>query len=74
MMAAGVPEVEVESITVVDGQGGNQATQLASFVEQLRQTTGIDATQIARNLSGNGTMKSIKKVPEVPEIKVREVD
>ena len=62
MMAAGVPEVEVESITVVDGKGGNQATQIASFVEQLRQTTGVDVSQIANNISGNGGVKAIKKI------------
>ncbi len=68
MMAAGVPEVEVESITVVDGKGGNQATQIASFVEQLRQTTGLDVAQIANNLSGNSGIKAIKK------IKAKDVD
>ncbi|VEP18623.1 Band 7 protein [Hyella patelloides LEGE 07179] len=65
MMATGVPEVEVESITVIDSNGGNQATQLASFVEQLRQTTGIDATQIAHKLGGNVGQKSTKKVPKI---------
>jgi flotillin len=51
MMAAGVPEVEVDSITIIDGNDGSQATQIASFIEQLRQTTGIDATQMAQNLT-----------------------
>lgn len=72
MMAAGVPEVEVESITVVDGKGGNQATQIASFVEQLRQTTGVDVAQIANNISGNGTIKSIKKIQELEAKEVNE--
>ena len=65
MMAAGVPEVEVESITVVDGKGGNQATQIASFVEQLRQTTGVDVSQIANNISGNGAIQTIKKMQKI---------
>ena len=71
MMAAGIPNVEVESITVVDGRRGNQAAQIASFVEQLRQTTGIDAAQIASNLSGNNQIKPIKKMEkiEAPESK-----
>ncbi|AFZ35629.1 band 7 protein [Stanieria cyanosphaera PCC 7437] len=60
MMAAGVPEVEVESVTVVNGKDGNTATKLAAFMEQLRQTTGIDAAQIAHNLSNNNS--SIKKI------------
>ena len=71
MMAEGVPEVEVESITVVDGKGGNQASQIASFVEQLRQTTGIDAAQIASNMSGNSSRNSLKKIKK---IEAKEVD
>jgi flotillin len=37
-----VPEVEVENVTLVDTKGGNLATQIAAFTEQLRQTSGID--------------------------------
>ena len=60
MMAAGVPEVTVESITVVDGKNNNQATSIASFLEQLRQTTGMDVTEIVRNLAANGAIKQIE--------------
>jgi flotillin len=62
MMAAGVPEVEVESLTVIDGKDGNKAAQIASFIEQLRQTTGVDIAQVANNLSGTGSSNSIKKI------------
>ena len=63
MMAAGVPDVEVESLTVIDGNDGSKATQLASFVEQLRQTTGVDVAKVASNLTGsNGVVKSVKKI------------
>lgn len=65
MMASGIPEVEVASITVVDGNGGQGATQLASFVEQLRQTTGIDAAQIANKLGSNGDAKSVKNITKI---------
>ena len=67
MMAAGVPDVSVESITVVDGQGGNQASQIASFVEQLRQTTGIDATEIANNLMKQKAIQPTKKIENIEE-------
>ncbi|BAU66202.1 Band 7 protein [Stanieria sp. NIES-3757] len=60
MMAAGVPEVEVESVTVVNGKDDNSAIKLAAFMEQLRQTTGIDAAQIAHNLSNNNSIKKIE--------------
>ena len=63
MMAAGVPDVEVESLTVIDGKDGSKATQIASFMEQLQQTTGIDVAQVANNLAGsNGVVKSVKKI------------
>ena len=63
MMAAGVPDVEVESLTVIDGKDGSKATQIASFVEQLQQTTGIDVSKVANNLAGNnGAVKSVKEI------------
>lgn len=70
MMAAGVPDVQVESLTVVDGKDGSKATQIASFVEQLRQTTGVDVTQVAQNLAGNSAVKPLKKLEttEVDEL------
>ena len=63
MMAAGVPDVEVETLTVIDGKDGNKATQIASFIEQLRQTTGVDVAQVASNLVGsNNGIKPVKKI------------
>lgn len=41
-LAATVPHVDVQTVTLVDTQGGNLATQIATFLEQLRQTSGID--------------------------------
>jgi flotillin len=60
MMAASVQEIEVDSVTVVNGKDGNTATKLAAFMEQLRQTTGIDAAEIANNLLGNNSIKKIE--------------
>ena len=42
-LSASVPEVTVKSLTVVDPQEGAMATKVAGFLEQLKQTTGIDA-------------------------------
>ncbi len=56
MMAAGVPNVNIESLTVVDGTNGNKATQIASFMEQLHQTTGVDVAQIAHNLTDQANL------------------
>ncbi len=60
MMASGVPEVAVDSITVVDGNNNNQATQIASFIEQLRQTTGMDLTEIVNKLADKSAIKKIE--------------
>ncbi|MEA5452146.1 SPFH domain-containing protein [Leptolyngbya sp. CCNP1308] len=49
-----VPDVEVESITVIDPGRGGSATKLASFMEQMKQATGLDLAQTLQNL-GNGS-------------------
>ncbi|EKQ69697.1 hypothetical protein OsccyDRAFT_2338 [Leptolyngbyaceae cyanobacterium JSC-12] len=48
-----VPEISVQTVTVVDGNGGTTATKLAAFMEQLRQTTGIDLSETIQNLAGS---------------------
>ena len=40
-----VPTVNVQSLTVVDPQEGSTAAKVASFLEQIKQTTGIDAVK-----------------------------
>ena len=62
MMVMGVPEVEVQNVTVIDIKDGNKVTQIASFIEQLRQTTGVNVARMANNLTSNGTVKAIKKL------------
>jgi flotillin len=51
-MAAGVPEVEVQNLTVIDSQNGSNVTKMASFFEQLRQATGVDVAKVAGHLAG----------------------
>jgi flotillin len=63
-LVATVPDVEVESITVIDPGGGSSATKLASFMEQLKQTTGLDLTQTVKTL-GNNNSPSASLVPPV---------
>ncbi|KKJ00740.1 flotillin family protein [Prochlorothrix hollandica] len=41
-LVATVPNVEVEKVTFINAQDGNLATQLALFLEQVRQTSGVD--------------------------------
>jgi flotillin len=53
MMASSVPEVEVQNVTVIDAKSGNNTTKMASFLEQLRQTTGVDVAELVYNVAGN---------------------
>jgi flotillin len=55
MMASSVPEVEVQNVTVIDGKNGNSTAKIASFLEQLRQTTGVDVAQLANNLAADSS-------------------
>jgi flotillin len=64
-MATSIPDVEVQNLTVIDSQSGSNATKMAAFVEQLRQTTGIDVNQLAqRFVDGKSPLASEK--PALP--------
>ncbi|WP_414755072.1 flotillin family protein [Anabaena sp. CCY 9910] len=61
MMATGVPEVQVENLTVIDAANGGGVPKIASLIEQLRQTTGVDVAQVINQLksdSKNGKVGS----------------
>ena len=66
-LVATVPDVDVEKVTVIDPGGGGSATKIAAFMEQLRQSTGIDLTNTLQNLSSgrNGT-NALKAIQEPP--------
>jgi flotillin len=51
LMAASVPEVQVQTVTVVDGGDGNLVPKMTAFAEQLRQATGVDLVQMANRLA-----------------------
>jgi flotillin len=61
-LTAAVPDVTVNNVTLVDGSTGNTATKAAAFIEQLRQTTGIDLAETVRNL-GNSQPPSLPSRP-----------
>lgn len=61
-----IPEVEVENVTIVDGKNGTTATKIASFVEQLRQTTGIDLSAAVQSLT-EGRSPNTLDFPELTE-------
>ncbi|BAZ67006.1 MAG: flotillin family protein [Pelatocladus maniniholoensis HA4357-MV3] len=61
MMAQGVPQVEVENLTVIDAVNGGSIPKVASLLEQLRQTTGIDVSKAMNELKSDGKIL----IPEV---------
>jgi uncharacterized membrane protein YqiK len=42
VQAERIKQVEQQLQAVIDAQEGGTATKLASFIEQMRQTTGVD--------------------------------
>ena len=50
-LTATVPEISVQNVTIVDTQQGGPVAKTASFVEQLRQTTGIDLASAVNSLA-----------------------
>lgn len=50
LIAAGVPEVQVQHLTVIDALPDRTVPKTAAFLEQLRQTTGVDVAKIANGL------------------------
>jgi len=49
-MVSTVPEIDVQKVTVIDPANGGNATKLAAFTEQLRESTGIDLPGIAERM------------------------
>jgi flotillin len=45
-LSAAVPEITVDTVTLIDTNKGGVVTQVAGLIEQLRQTTGIDIAQM----------------------------
>lgn len=52
-LSSAMPEIKIANVTVVDTENGNLATKTAAFIEQLRQTTGIDLADTVRHLSSD---------------------
>lgn len=53
LIAAGVPEVQVQHLTVIDAPPDGTVPKTAAFLEQLRQTTGVDVAKVANRLGGS---------------------
>ncbi|MBX2864016.1 MAG: flotillin family protein [Leptolyngbyaceae cyanobacterium MAG.088] len=53
-LSATVPDVNVQNVTVIDGQSGGTAKQAIALMEQLKQTTGLDLASAVNNFA-NGS-------------------
>ena len=63
-MSSSIPEVNVKNITMVDAQDGSNATKMASFIEQLRQTTGMDVVEIVNRITDKKPIQLDRIDPE----------
>ncbi|MDJ0619627.1 MAG: SPFH domain-containing protein [Calothrix sp. MO_192.B10] len=50
-MSSSIPEVDVKNVTMIDAQSGSNATKMAAFVEQFRQTTGMDVVEVINRMT-----------------------
>lgn len=50
-LTSAVPDINVQNVTVVSPNQSSSAIKAASFLEQLKQTTGIDVAKAVKNLS-----------------------
>ncbi len=57
-MASTVPAMDVQNVTVINGEDGNTATKLAAFFEQLRQASGIDIAETVRSFGSSQHTKN----------------
>ncbi|MCL2933937.1 MAG: flotillin family protein [Trichodesmium sp. MAG_R03] len=62
-----VPEVEVDNVTVINAQGGSNATKMAAFFEELKQTAGIDVAATLESLTAGTDIAEVssQKLTEV---------
>lgn len=64
ILAESIPEVDVKNVTVIDTTAGNTTAKVASFIEQMRRTTGIDVAQIARSLGDKPASVSARPISQ----------
>ena len=55
-LSATVPDVDIQNVTMIDGQTGGTAKQAIAIIEQLKQTTGLDIASAVNGLA-NGTQQ-----------------
>lgn len=52
-----VPDIDVQKVTVIDPANGGNATKLAAFMEQLRESTGLDVQGVVERLGQTNDSK-----------------
>lgn len=74
LMADSVPKIDVENVTVIDGGQDNTVPKIASFLQQLRQTTGVDLAQIAGQIAAEKTTGEIATAKNSPKSQITGVN
>ncbi|MGF1490919.1 MAG: flotillin family protein [Microcoleaceae cyanobacterium] len=70
-MVSTVPQVEVDQVTVIDSKNGSSATKIAQFLEELKQTTGLDVPGVIENM-GQSTSVQSNQQPVIPPHQMRD--
>jgi flotillin len=50
-----VPQINLQNVTVIDSEHSGNAIKTASFMEQLKQTTGVDVAGAVQQLTADAT-------------------
>lgn len=58
-----IPNVTLQNVTVIDTDNGGTAVKAASFMEQLKQTTGVDIAGAVQSLSSGQQAASLPPEP-----------
>lgn len=70
-MVSTVPEVRIQNLTSIDTTNGNTAGKMASFLEQLRASTGVDVAGVVRNFGSGDSIQaqefSSSNPPKLPD-------
>ncbi|PSO50525.1 MAG: flotillin family protein [Cyanobacteria bacterium SW_9_44_58] len=66
-MVSTVPEIDVQKVTVIDPANGGNATKLATFMEQLKESTGIDIASAAERMTQTNKENGIQQQNTNPE-------
>ncbi len=74
IMVSTVPEVDVDNVTVINAQGGSNATKMAAFFEELKQTAGIDVAATLESMTAGTDIAEVRSQKSEVRSQIRSKD